>query len=118
MYNIDKLRTLCLFQSDFNHNNKFLGKKVMDNVVQNKLCALEQYSMSGKQCITPAHNRTMLFDLTRDSKGCLSMTSCDLKSCYDRIAHLPATLALRSVGCPIEPLLSMFSTIQNVQYFT
>ena len=46
------------------------------------------------------------------------MAGVDLKSCYDRVAHAPAYLAMRSYGIPSEPIESMFSTIQNMQYFT
>lgn len=46
------------------------------------------------------------------------MTSCDLKSCYDRVAHTPAMLALLGFGVPQEPLLSLFHSIQNMKYKT
>ena len=46
------------------------------------------------------------------------MAGVDLKSCYDRVAHAPAYLAMRSFGIPSEPIESMFSTIQNMQYYT
>ena len=46
------------------------------------------------------------------------MTSCDLKSCYDRIAHVPALLAMRRLGIPLEPIMSMFKTIQKTQFTT
>jgi hypothetical protein len=46
------------------------------------------------------------------------MTSCDLKSCCDRVAHSPVALAMRSYGIPSNPIESMFSTIQNIQYVT
>ena len=46
--NLDKLRTLVLFESDFNHNNKFLGKQIMDNAVTHNNTASEQYSITGQ----------------------------------------------------------------------
>ena len=46
------------------------------------------------------------------------MTSCDLKSCYDRVAHTPAVLALTGFGAPQEPLLCLFHSIQVMQYTT
>ena len=46
------------------------------------------------------------------------MTSCDLKSCYDRIAHTPATLAMFRLGIPLQPIQSMFETIQNTKHTT
>ena len=118
LFNIDKLRTICLFQSDFNHNNKHLGRQLMKHSVKNNLFAKEQFSVQGKKSITHALNKTLLFDNVRYNKGCLAIASCDLKSCYDRIAHVPAKLAVQSMGVPESPLLSLFSTLQEVQYFT
>ena len=46
------------------------------------------------------------------------MTGVDLKSCYDRVAHAPAYLAMRSYGIPSEPIESMLSTIQDMFFFT
>ena len=46
------------------------------------------------------------------------MAGVDLNSCYDRVAHAPAYLAMRSYGIPSEPIESMFKTIQDMQYFT
>ena len=118
MFEIEKLRTLCLFQSDYNHNNKFLGKSMMDHIVKNNYVAKEQYSVSGKKCISQALNKTLIFDIARQSKGTMFLTSCDLKSCYDRIVHTPAMLACQSMGIPSNPLKSFFATLQEVQYHT
>ena len=46
------------------------------------------------------------------------MAAVDLKSCYDRVSHAPAYLAMRSYGIPSEPIESMFQTIQDMQYYT
>lgn len=118
VFDIEKLRTLCLFQSDYNHNNKFLGRAMMDHIVEHDYVAREQYSVSGKRCISQALNKTLIFDINRLQKGCLFLTSCDLKSCYDRIVHAAAMLACKSLGMPTEPLISFFSTLQDVKYQT
>ena len=118
LFDITKLRTLCLFQADFNHNNKHLGRTMMNHALKHQQIAKEQYSVTGKKSISHALNKTLLFDNARFQRACLSLTSCDLKSCYDRIAHTPALLAARSMGIEPEPLISLFSTLQDVQYYT
>ena len=95
-----------------------MGKKLMEHSVDNGLIAKEQYSVTGKKSISHALNKNLLFDITRYQKASLCLTSCDLKSCYDRIVHTPAMLAARSFGMPKEPLACFFSTLQEVQYFT
>ena len=118
LFNIEKLRTLCLFQADYSHNNKFLGKSIMDHAVANGQISKEQYSVTGKRSISHALNKTLLFDNIRYQKYSASLTSCDLKSCYDRIVHTPAMLAVQSCGIPKNPLISFFSTLQEVKYHT
>ena len=46
------------------------------------------------------------------------MAAVDLKSCYNRIAHSPAYLAMCSFGIPHEPITSMFKTLQKNQHKT
>jgi hypothetical protein len=90
---INKLRTIVLFEADFNQNNKHFGKSMMSHTVGNGDIAKEQYSIPGKKCIDHVVNRRLIFDIVRYQKSSFAMTSCDLKSCYDRVAHAPAALA-------------------------
>lgn len=45
-----------------------------------------------------------------------ALCSNDAKSCYDRIVHSVASLCLQRVGVPIEPIKSMFYTIQQLSH--
>ena len=118
VYNIDKLRTIVLYEADFNQNNKHFGRELMKHTVPKNRIAKEQYSIPGKKCIDHALNRRLIFDVNRYQKNSMAMTSCDLKSCYDRVVHTPAVLAMMGYGAPQEPLTSMFHAIQNMQYVT
>ena len=116
--NLERLRTLVLFEADFNHNNKFLGRSMMNHMKDSNKLASEQYSAPGRKCIDQVLNRRLYFDMIRYQKTSAAMAAADLKSCYDRVAHAPAYLAMRSFGFPSQPIESMFSTIQDVQYYT
>jgi hypothetical protein len=118
IWDVNKLRTIVLFEADYNHNNGHLARSMMHHAVDHHLLAHEQYSIPGKKCIDQVLNRVLLFDITRYQKSTLAITSCDLASCYDRICHTPATLAMASLGLPLEPIQSMFSTFQSCQFYT
>ena len=118
IYDIDRLRTIVLYEADFNHNNKYLGRSMMQFTTRNKMLAKEQYSVPGRKSIDHVLNRRLLFDIARYQKTSLAMTACDLKSCYDRIAHTPAIMACMGYGISGAPLQSMFSTIQKTQFVT
>lgn len=117
-YAIEKLRTIVLFEADFNHNNKFFGRQMMHHAIDNHFLAKEQYSIPGRKSIDHALNRRLLFDIVRYQKTSAAMTSCDLLSCYDRIAHTPAVMAMASYETPLEPAISMFKTYQETQFVT
>lgn len=115
---LDRLRTLVLFESDFNHNNKFLGREMNKQMIEKNFIAKEQYSRPGRKCIDHVLNRKLYFDLVRYQKTAAAMAAVDLKSCYDRVAHAPAYLSMRSYGIPTQPLECMFEAIQDMQYYT
>jgi hypothetical protein len=117
LFNVDKLRTLALFEPDFNHNNKFLGRSLINHVQRHNFLAKEQYSAPGKKAIDHVINRRLFFDLACYQKSSFAMASVDLRSCYDRVVHVAAFLALRSYGIPAEAVFSMFSSIQNMNFF-
>ena len=118
LYNVDELRTIVLYEADLNQNCKFFGRQLMHHTVPQDRIAKEQYSRPGRKSIDHAINRRLIFNLSRYQKSSFSMTSCDLKSCYDRVAHTPAMLALLGFGAPKQPLLSLFHSIQNMRYTT
>ncbi len=118
LYDVERLRTIVLYEADFNHNNKYMGKKLMEHTIDNKLMAKEQYSLPGKKSIDHALNRRLIFDITRYKKTSLAMTSCDLKSCYDRIVHTPAFIAIAGYKFTPTPIFSMFECIQDMKWTT
>ena len=113
LFDIDKLRTLCLFQANHNHNNKFLGQQMMEHAMKTNSIAQEQYSVTGRRSISHALNKVLFFDHIRYQKYSACLTSCDLKSCYDRIVHTPAMLAAQSLGVPAKPLISFLQLFKK-----
>lgn len=118
IYDIDALRTIVLYEADFNHNNKWLGRSMMHSLVKNKRLAPEQYSIQGRKAVDHALNRRLMFDLVRYQKICIAMGSCDLKSNYDRIGHTASVLCSNRFAIPPEPMYSMYHTIQEARHFT
>ena len=44
-------------------------------------------------------------------------TDVDLLSCYDLIGHAAASLSMKSQGAPAPPIVSMFTTLQNMELY-
>lgn len=110
---LDALRTVVLYEADFNFINKQIGKIAVENAAQNGLMVEEQFAKSGSSPIDQCVSRRLIFDLVRFQKASLVMCSTDLLSCYDRIVHSAASLAMQKFGIPAEAMNSMFSTIQE-----
>ena len=113
---LDKLRTIVLYEADFNHENRRLGKDAMSAALDMNHIAPEQFSRPGRSAQDNALGKRLVFDHYRFLKRPFGMCACDLKSCYDRVVHTAASLALQRVGVPLSRLKCMFETIQNLTY--
>ena len=111
---LEKLRTIVLFESDFNQENKRLGREAMNLALDKNMISEEQYSRPGRSAQDNATNKRLMFDYQRIKRQGFGMCACDLKSCYDRIVHNAASLALQRVGVRKSDIASMFGTIQTM----
>lgn len=114
VYLLKKLRTIVLYEADYNHENKRIGRDSMRMALERKQIADEQYSCPGRSSQDNALNKRLVFDHFRFNKKNLGICACDLKSCYDRIAHTAASIALQRVGVPLKKIKCMFATIQRL----
>jgi hypothetical protein len=117
VYDVELMRTIQLMHSEFNMNNKKLGRDVMAFAERHKALAPEQFgSRKNHQSVLAALNKRLTMDLLRQRRQAGALCSNDAKSCYDRIVHNVAVLALRRLGMPAAPLRSMFETLQKASH--
>jgi hypothetical protein len=115
---VNKLRTIMLFESDWNQMNKIIGHRIMQNSEKFNTMAPEQYgSRKGKSAIQHATNKMLLYDLLRQKKINAILIILDALSCYDRIILAFAALGLRRQGATIETTRAMFLPLLNMQHF-
>ena len=96
-----KLRLILLLDCRFNHNNKYIGKKLMEFGERQNLLAKEQYgSRKGKSAVQHALNKRLVLDNIRLNKTPAIYCANDAKSCYDRIIFMVAYLTMRRFGIP------------------
>ena len=112
---VDKLRTILLYEADFNMMNKYIGKTMMKYAEDHDLISKVQYGGRKRRAANGhALNKRLFFDKLRQTRKKGAVCSCDLKSCYDRIVHAFAALAMRRAGVAETATVSMFQTIQNL----
>ena len=105
-------------EADFNFNNKVKGKTVNAYAEKHKMLPKEQYG-SRKRHQSRHHglNKRLLYDLCHLQRQPMIVSSNDAKSCYDRIIHSIASIAMRHLGLPLEPVTCMIITIQEMDHY-
>ena len=112
----NKLRLILLFDARFNHNNKLIGKKMMEFGEKNDLLAKEQFgSRKNKSALEHAINKRLTLDISRQTKSTCIYIANDAKSCYDRILLMVAYLAMRTAGVPQKGALSSIKTLVEMR---
>ena len=111
---LKKLRTIVLYEADYNHENKRIGRDAMRLALKQGQIVKEQYSSPGRSAQDNALNKRLVFDHFRFQKQPFGMCACDLKSCYDRIVHSAASLSLQRIGISLPRIQCMFSTVQRL----
>jgi hypothetical protein len=61
-------------------------------------------------------NKHLVLDILRMKRCAMALMPSDASQCYDRIHHVPCSLALRSAGIPKGPILSSFTTLQESEH--
>ena len=115
--NIKKLRSLVLTESDFNFNNKILGRRSIQHAEDIQGLAPEQYGSRKFKCsIDQALHKKITYDIMRQTKRSGLLCSNDAKSCFDQIVHSIAALAYKRIGIQQPPIECMLSGIQEMNY--
>ena len=113
-----KLRLILLMDARFNHNNKLIGKKIMEYGERKGLLAPEQYgSRKEKSAIEHAINKRLTLDITRQAKMNVIYIVNDATSCYDRILLMVAYLTMQNYGIPQHAAQSSIETIFEMEYY-
>jgi hypothetical protein len=87
--------------SQFNATNKHFGWEMMKHAEQHKALAKEQFgSCKEMSSAMAALGKVLCFDLWRQMHILGWIICNDAKSCYDRILHGPAMIAMMQMGLP------------------
>jgi hypothetical protein len=82
-----------------------------------KAIAQEQFwSRTDHTTIYQSLNKWLTYNINRQKKRPGAVRSNDAKSCYNQIVHSVASLTMQRVGTPVEPIVCMFTTIQNLRH--
>ena len=107
------MRTIQMMDAELQANNKLVGKEAMKSAEAHRLIPKGQCgSRKRHQAIDLALSKTLVWDqliLRHQAAGWILN---DAKSCFDRVVHWVAQVALRRFGMPWNAVNMMFKTLQ------
>jgi hypothetical protein len=111
---ISKLRAILLMEADSNFANKTIFGWRMMHFAEDRNDIAGECAGSHKhhEAIDVALNRWLFCDIARQKKCSAAITGADLVQCYDRIAHLIASLGSQCWGVPVNAITCLLTTIQ------
>ncbi len=100
---INKMRTICLLEADFNWHNKLIyARRMMSSALDKDLIPLECFTQKGSNCVNAVMTKIMYCNESRTHHHPMIVLGNDFADCYDRVALPVASVALQSFGIPIE----------------
>ena len=113
----EKLRLVTLMASDFNHNNKLIGRHIMAKGELHGRFATEQFG-SRKHCSAALHalNKVLSLDNSKHKREACVVVANDAVSCYDRIVLAAAYCSMIRFGVTKATAQSMINTIGNLAH--
>lgn len=115
---VNDLRTINLLESYFGFNLKVMGRTTSACTEHNLLFPKEQYgSRKLHQAIKHAVNKRLLYDLSHFQRRPMILCSNDAKSCYDRIVHSIASLAMQRLRLKTQPIKCMITSLGNMNHY-
>ena len=114
---VEQLRIIILYHALFNQANKAIGRALLHHAEQFSQIPPEAYgSRRNHRAIECALNKVLTADIWRQSRRTGALCSNDAKSCYDRIVHSVAILAMRRLGLSPETCHVMIGTLDQVRH--
>ena len=116
---LDQLRTINLFEPDFNWLLGMLfGKRMLRNTHTFRLLHDSQYgSRPGRHALGAVFMKLLSYEICRITRTPLASFDNDAKSCYDRIIIAMAMLLCQRAGMPVQACLMAAICLQQAQYY-
>ncbi len=115
---ITKLRSILLMEANINATSKIVyGNWMLYNVQKHDLMPEEIYSEKNHLADDNTLVKVLFYDIVLQTRLPVGRSAVDADNCYDCIAHPIALLVFQAVGLKKEACESIFSTIQDMNFF-
>jgi hypothetical protein len=106
-------------EADFNfYNGLMFAKRMIKRMEQNSWIPPEIYGgRKNHEVIDVAMNCRLVADIARQWRAPLAIASVDAQTCYDRMAHSVALIAMQGWQVDQRAITAMLLPIQHMKYF-
>jgi hypothetical protein len=115
---VNKLRAILLFEADSNMFIRLLlSNRPMELAHEHGVTPLEQYAERQSDGQDGVWLKRLFADVSQQAQQAMGIISADTETCYDRIAHVFASLVYQSVGVSITAIMVMLTSIQHMKFY-
>ena len=112
---MDKLRTICLFEADFNWLQKLMfSKRMIASARTRGIILAEQCPTSGVDQNQGTTLKVFHNDIHRTMYIPSQLVSADLDNCYDAVQHAISCIALHAFGVPDLAISLILTSLQTM----
>jgi hypothetical protein len=115
---VSKLRAILLMEAVFYAMNKEVyGVRMLNEARKYKLILEEILSEKNWMADDGGLEKTLFYNIVRQTRSPAAIASVNASNCYDRIAHAMASLIFQSFGVEDTAVAAMLETIQEMKFF-
>lgn len=116
---VDKLRSIQLYESDYNWFNKFIfNDSALRTLELSGSLPEEHFSHRGSTAEDACFDKTLTVDISRQSRTPMALISVNAAQCYDRVNHNVMGLVWLALQVPIQAVVIIVSCLQYMKIFT
>ena len=115
---VEKLKYTQLYEADFNFFQQFIfGQEAMKLLTEQKLLPEDHFSKKGSTGEDAKFDKTLMNDLSRQSRTPMSIVSVDAAKCYNRVNHVLMPLVWLALIGVIGHMKVLLHCLQTMIFF-
>ena len=115
---INKMRTICLLEADYDWLNKYVfAKHMTDRAFQEDIVPVEQFAKRGSEADHGVVTSGLFCDIAWALHQTAAIESVDFTNCYNAVAHPIASIALQPFKVQKVMVVMMLSVLQTMKWY-